>query len=417
MHRDFRFVLPFLIWSALLAIGIDRCKTSWFDEDVYASKAVYWHEERMPAETAYYQFMEYSSPYFITHPILLGTWYDLFGVGLLQTRLFNLFVAALIMWLFWNTIRSLGFARHYAYVGALLVGLNVAVVWQVRSGRPDLLAVLMVSLSVYSLCRLTLPERYAAKSVVGWSGLFIFACALAVLCHAYAVPAIALLLTVYVASLRGRGSLAKRSLIGAVLATAIVLLGYAFYGYLNWDRFVAAWSAHTRFVNEVSDTRTSLTADLAAEFKRVMRGSLIQVFQWMVIVLGSYYGAWRRRDVAFRYRTGAMWGIACVWFLGYCLTLFWWVPKGTWYQMVYVAVPVSCLAVFGLKSLVDRFPNRKKFVFGFGTVLLLGEGVVFASLYPIAAVCQWESRSHSALTQQLSEYVKPGDRVAVDFGA
>src|SRR5262249_53475570 len=146
----------------------------------------------------------------------------------------------------------------------------------------------------------------------------------------------------------------------------------------------------SRFLNEipVGSSVFSLLKEEAA--KRWVRGVFIEPFRLMLIMVGSHV-LWRTRRPLLL--------LALSWISAQFVALWLRIPKDTWYQTAYVALPLALLGALiisecgvGGRAGASRRFSRARIVTGL-VCLAFGWGLVLVSLYGLTAVLQWRERS------------------------
>lgn len=171
------------------------------------------------------------------YPFVVGLWFRIAGVGLLQMRVLSLVCSAVLVAAWGSAVRRLTGSVLVAVIAMGLIAVNSHVLWSASIGRPEALgsALAAVALAAYLRWR----ERHLMRAVCVASAL-VAAGALAhplVAVEAVALAAIALVLD------------ARRLRPGHVLAAcgvgALVLLPWGLYILQAPDIFRAQWAANT----------------------------------------------------------------------------------------------------------------------------------------------------------------------------
>lgn len=395
---------------ALAMVGPTRARTSWFDEAIYASRAVRWMDSGR-TNAAYLAAPQVDARLFVVHPIALGEVFHLFGASLLTNRLFGLACHAVACLALYAAFARLRIDRTARLLAVAAMATDAGFTWFVRSGRPDTLVLTLLSLCLLGLVLCVTSTRPVTAALAG--GLAGVAGSLALLTHLYSIPWLGALSVGFCVALLGASGgrrLAPRlaGFLGAVLGAVVVLAPY-----LAWiGHDPAARSSIERLAEILLGSKAGSSApSLELELRRWGRATLLHPFRWAVVLI-----AFPRVE---RYRgmyLGCLVAIA-----GYFVLLWQGVPHDTWYQVGYVVLPLSTSLALAFDAWSRSARPLRAGPVGRAVPLLaagaLVEGVLCTSLFPAAALLQWRERSYSRLGAELRETLPEDARVATQFGA
>lgn len=417
VNPDARWIRLFAVCFALLAIllllGITRCRTSWYDEAYYASAAVNWMRHGQASFAYLVASNEVWAMPHVFYPACMAAFYRLCGIGLMQTRLFGLLCYAVSLSAFLLVLRRQGLGRAAALTGTLFLGLDRSLVWFVRSGRPDPLPIAALSLLCLASTAAVAADTDGRRAL---PGLLAGVCAaLSLLGHPCTAPAVALILSALVLSLPWRTPrMAALSCVWIAIGGCLAAAPFAVSLIQSAAAFRQSIAYSGAFLTELGQYGTPWGERFAEELsKRWMRGAFTQCFQWLFIALSI------PALVKSKYLAGLLWG-GLAWIVGYFVSLALFVPKNTWYQLGYVAIPVALLTALAVETMTGQQPEPVSAWSRIRRSLCVA-GVVagFAqlSLYPLTALLQWKERSYSTVVRELSAVIPSGSRVATTESA
>ncbi len=397
----------------LVVVGIARCKTAWFDDTAYASKAVNWCLNGSTGTPIYPGTL---AAEFSTRPgyaVTLGTFYKLFGIGFTQTRIFGLLCYLGLLAAGYSVFRQLGCNKIASQAAVLLLAIDPAMVWHVRAGRPDLPAAFLVAAGTAALLfglKSSCSRRRVSGTVIG--GICLVA---APLVHPYSVPAVGLVLLAFlIAAFRNERRIGL--IAGLSVGCLIPTLAYGLFLASHWDAVAAHMNAAAEFLKEESTAKPGVLELLKEEItRRWVRSFLIEPFRLVMIAIGLSL-LWRKSRAAT--------SICLMWIVAYFLILWLKVPKDTHYQILQLALPTAVLIALVIDAALKGsssedavpIPRRTRWVPALWLCSLL-MGTALLSLFPVASVIQWDERSHAMLEQEVARVIPSGSIVAVDPSA
>lgn len=389
----------------LCLVGLTRARTTWLDEALYASRAVNWN---LLGQTS----MAFLEPppgddhIFVAYPILLGEFFGLFGVGLLQSRLFGWLCYVVACGAAYGACRGLRLSSAASLLATFIFATDRGVVWLVRSGRPDILPIALLGLGLVGVLFAARARHPVHSAIV--MGMAACCYGVALLCHAYAFPW--LFLGLAIGAVAQPVTLVSRPLlVGFLLGMAIPMLPYLGYVTDDLETFEQALGAANGFFEAPIVGPT-----LLGELQRLLRATLVQAFRWLVVLLATPIAL---RMAGVRARHAVLLATVAV----HLLLLYWIVPQNTWYQVAYVALPLALLWGASVDALDAVTASRKRsWLSSLARAGLLGsviEGFLWLSAYPVISVLQWRERSYAAVRQELSRVIPREVKVAAGFGA
>ncbi|NQU26390.1 MAG: hypothetical protein HQ567_34325 [Candidatus Nealsonbacteria bacterium] len=339
--------------------------------------------------------------------------YNVFGIGLLQTRAFGLICYVGVLCTFYLLVRQLGCRAVVAQMALLLVATDRSLVWQVRTGRPDIFAILLICASSYALVySVQKSNGHLARLAASLGGAFAL---LAPLAHPYTVPAVLIIcLSFFVALWRGKlfGLLLVPLLLGCLLP-AIPYLGYLYY---HREVIVLLFFRSSQFLNEVN-TQTPGLGDLLRQeiTQRWVPAIAVEPFR-LVLALCGVAILWKRNRCIL--------GIVSVWIVTYFLICWLKVPKDTHYQVLQITIPMGVLVAMTMEAAGIALGKREAVSTSTlaRTVAIMwwcsfAVGIGLLMLYPLTAIMQWQERSHNNLVLEISNCIPRHSIVAVDPSA
>ena len=407
--------IVFLILAGLLAIvwlgGLTRCKTSWYDEAAYASRAVNFADNRGMG-MAFLKQPATAADAFVVDPLLRGVWFKVFDVGIFQNRIFNIVCLLGGCLFFYMACGLLQFSLFAKLLGMFLLALDSSWVWFIRTGRPDPSALLLISISFFCITRI-LTNSPSLSRRLGWAILCGISIALSFICHAYSIPTGCWFIVFLFVSMRPPFSPSKEKfmiLAGLAAGGLLVALGYMPYLVANGQKIVSSFDFSRRYVGQEVTRSISILTTIITELRRWLRGSLIMFPAWLLVFRTIFTGlkknhSPRRTWIVF----GGSW--IAIHFIS-CLVL---LPKHNWYPIGYAAIPFCFLAAMAM-DIQSKERTKLTQVFyrwiGIGAVVW---NLGLALIYPITAALQSRERSPEAAKKDFLAYLPRESTVACDF--
>jgi len=402
------FWMSLAIVALTMSLGLTRCKTAWFDETAYAAPAIDWCQHDQMRLVNYPNVASAKATLFIVHPLLLGTFFKLFGIGLVQSRAFVLLCYLLLLAVCHRLFSAWKLPSYAAWMGVLTLAVDPAIVWQVRSGRPDMLPILLTAITawVLTLCY-QWPTRVGRRCLACVGGAL---AALVPITHPYAVPGLSVVVLAWLlATFRGgdrRESLASTLFLigGGMLALAILFVCF----FPPLPDLLAGMAIGNAYLAENREAGLGVPRRILIEItRRWARGSFIEPIRWLFLLVGFPLAARSHRMLV---------SICVCWLLVLFAFLAIWVPKNTWYQTAYAALPMAGL-IAAVADAIGEAGASRRIILPLLWVTSFALGFALLVLYPVAAIQQWQLRSHDLLKQKLIELIPPGSVVACDPGA
>ena len=254
------------------------------------------------------------------------------------------------------------------------------------------------------------PRRTVLGSLAGG-----VCAATAPLFHPYAVPAVGVVLVAFLVAAWRRPD-RVRLIVGMVVGCLVPTALYLSYVVNHWEAFNNLVGSAAGFFKEPDTASLNIIESLREEIaRRWTRAYLLEPFRLLLILAGLSV-IWRRsRAVA---------ALCLTWIAVYFLILWLKVPKDTHYQIIQLALPTAMLIALAIDSVLKRdkgaskiaIPNRARWAPAMW-LCSLTMGTALLSLFPIAAVMQWNARSHSDIVKEVALSVPRESIVAVDPSA
>lgn len=407
--------IPIIIIAAFITIvwffGLIRCKTSWFDEAAYASRAVNFAENN-GIGMAFLGDPPTAADVFVVDPVLRGLWFKVVGAGILQNRIFNAICLAGACILFYISCGFLGISIFSRILGTCLLSLDTSWVWFIRTGRPDPTALLFVALAFFCSVRI-LGNAILPSRKVGWGFVCGISIALSLVTHSYSIPTgfwIFFFLLTYLST--SSFSKKERRLIFASLTLGglFIFFGYLPYLLTNGHKIAYAFQSSRQYISQEAGKSIPVLETLIAEFNRWLRGSLIMVPTWLLVFYAIKAGRRKSNSSIEKWVVfGAGWII--VHFIG-CLVF---LPKHNWYPVSYVAIPVCLLATIAVDQGLKEGANFKRRLIVRLGIAAVAWNFMLASIYPITAILQWHERSLNGVKRDFIVHIPRDSKIACDF--